>query len=43
MKTYSIPKICLVSFEEQDVLTASSDAGMNWDSEHWLNEERDFG
>ena len=38
MKKYSIPEVCLVFFEEQDVLTASGgDAGMNWDSQHWLN------
>ena len=43
MKKYSIPEVCLVFFEEQDVLTASSgDAGMNWDSQNWTNENGDF-
>ena len=41
MKKYSIPKVGFVPFEEKDVVTAS-DAGMNWDSENWLNEDGYF-
>ena len=43
MKTYSIPKVSLIFFEKEDVITASGgDAGMDWDSENWLNEDGYF-
>ena len=42
MKKYSIPKVSLIPFKEEDVIRASGDAGMDWDSENWLNEDGYF-